>query len=102
VEVSVHVSEGPPQKKEDADGGNQTLQNGKLTITKLCVRLGSHINEKKGVERPAKKPKPIDCSSCFHKCTLNFYDASRAQICKDYNALSYERQKDVPLHVVKR
>jgi hypothetical protein len=54
------------------------------------------------VERPAKKPKPTDCSTCFYKCTLNFDDASRAQICKDYNALSYERQKDMLLHVVKR
>jgi hypothetical protein len=32
---------------------------------------------------------------------LNFDDASRAQICKDYNALSYERQKDMLLHVAK-
>jgi hypothetical protein len=104
VEASVdEVSEGPPQKKKDADGGNQTLQNGKLTITKLYVRLGSHINKRGGGGGiPAKKAKPIDCSSCFYKYTLNFDDASRAQICKDYNALSYERQKDMLLYVVKR
>jgi hypothetical protein len=53
------------------------------------------------VERPVKKPNHIDCSSCFYKCTLHFDDASRAQICKDYNVLSYERQKDMLLHVVK-
>jgi hypothetical protein len=54
------------------------------------------------VERPVKKPKPIDCSSCFYKCTLIFDDASGAEICKDYNSLSYEGQKDMLLHVVKR
>jgi hypothetical protein len=37
--VRVHL------RKKDADGGNQTLQNGKLTVTKLYVRLGSHINK---------------------------------------------------------
>jgi hypothetical protein len=38
----------------------------------------------------------------LHKCILNFDDASSAQMCKDYSALSYERQKDMLLHVVKR
>jgi hypothetical protein len=40
--VRVHL------RTKDADGGNQTLQNGKLIATKFYVRLGSHINEKRG------------------------------------------------------
>jgi hypothetical protein len=54
------------------------------------------------VERPVRKQKPIDCSSYFYKCALNFDDASTAEICKDYNSLSYGRQKDMLLYVVKR
>jgi hypothetical protein len=48
VEASVDRSVRVCLRKKDADGGNQTLQNGKLTITKLYIRLCSHINKKRG------------------------------------------------------
>lgn len=33
---------------------------------------------------PAKKPKPVDCTTCFYKCKDNLTEETGDQICKDY------------------
>lgn len=38
-----------------------------------------------------KTPKPIDCSKCKHKCTVNFSEELRAKICTSFWKLEYSR-----------
>jgi hypothetical protein len=62
VDASVDdVSERVCFRKKDADGGNQSLQNGKLNITKLC----SHINKKRGWKNLCKNQNPLIVQATF-------------------------------------
>lgn len=51
--------------------------------------------------KPAKMPKPVDCSRCRFKCQDKFNKNSRKEICSAYWALGdYNRQKDFILRNV--
>ncbi|VVC89267.1 unnamed protein product [Leptidea sinapis] len=71
--------------------------NWKVNITKSkrsqCV---PYTNKKKVC--PAKASKAIDCSDCKYKCTSNFSENDRIDICKAYWGFGdYTRQKDYTL-----
>ncbi|KAJ8868458.1 hypothetical protein PR048_029986 [Dryococelus australis] len=41
-----------------------------------------------------KSLKNVDCNKCFFKCSNSFTDEDHQQICKEYQAAPYDRQKD--------
>lgn len=79
-----------------------TPSNWKTNINKTKKKSGLPYLSKKGKMMVAKKPKNIDCSRCFYKCTDHFTEEDRQQICQEYTAADYERQKDFILARVKQ
>lgn len=47
-------------------------------------KSGEPYESKNGKKIPAKKPKPVDCSTCFYKCKDNFTEETGDQICYEY------------------
>ncbi|XP_060858846.1 GATA zinc finger domain-containing protein 4-like [Metopolophium dirhodum] len=45
-------------------------------------------------KKKLKKPKAIDCSHCKFKCSINFDESYRNEVCNKFWALDYNRQKD--------
>jgi len=45
-------------------------------------------------KKKLKTPKAIDCSYCKFKCSINFDESYRNEVCNTFWALEYNRQKD--------
>lgn len=74
----------------------------KINVNKRKRKSGLPYKSKKGKEMAAKSPKPVHCDNCIYKCNNKFTEEERVQICKEYTASSYERQKDFLLTRVKQ
>ncbi|XP_050312806.1 uncharacterized protein LOC126747890 [Anthonomus grandis grandis] len=66
----------------------------KRNIAKKNKMSSLLYKSKKGIVKPAKKPRLINCESCKFKCSLNFSDELRNNLCSQFWALDYKRQKD--------
>lgn len=74
--------------------------NWKANKIKALRKSGQAYVSKSGRLQSAKIPKPVDCTKCIYKCSSNFNDEFRSSVCSRYHNLSYERQKDMLLHLV--
>lgn len=80
-------------KKADPDSWQRN-------VNKKRKMSGLSYKTSKGLQ-PAQTPKNIDCGSCRYKCSLNFNDEVRNNLCAEYWKLDYNRQKDFILACVK-
>ncbi|CAG9822128.1 unnamed protein product [Phaedon cochleariae] len=57
-------------------------------------RMSGLPHESRGRVKAAKKPKFSNCNSCKFKCSLDFNDELRNQLCSKFWNLDFNRQKD--------
>lgn len=56
----------------------------------------------KGIEQPAKHPKPSKCKNCRFRCSEHFAETERQKLCSDFWKLAlYNRQMDYLLKYIK-
>jgi hypothetical protein len=93
--------EGPTPKKR-ARWSIPNPSQWKININKSKKKSGLPYLSKTGKAMSPKKPKIIDCSKCYYKCNTKFTEEDRKQICNEFTAASFEKQKDFILSRVKQ
>lgn len=76
--------EGPSSRRKRSRKANPA--NWKKTQMKDARQAGLEYANYRGVTVPAKSPKPVDCTSCRFKCSMNISEDDRKTLCSSYYA----------------